>query len=149
MNLGSRSFVLVIATLWIVLIVVVRPAPAQGETVDAHKVYVIDGDTLAMAGERIRVLGIDAPETREARCERERAAGYMTKARVADLLRFGRFVDIDRQGHDQYGRTLARIILDGRDLGEQLVREKLALPYRSGAEARAERLARWCGPGGS
>jgi len=31
----------------------------------------------------------------------------------------------------------------GRDLGEQLVREKLALPYRSGAEARAARLAQW------
>jgi len=70
-----------------------------------------------------------------------------TKARVFDLLRFGRSIDVHRQGHDEYGRTLARIIVDGRDLGEQLVREKLALPYRSGAEARAERMARWCGPG--
>ena len=36
-----------------------------------------------------------------------------------------------------------RLVL-GRDLGEQLVREKLALPYRSSAEAKAARLSQWC-----
>ena len=77
------------ATVWIALFMFVKPA--KGETVDARKVYVIDGDTLALARERIRLLGIDAPETRDARCERERVAGYETKARVVDLLRFGRF----------------------------------------------------------
>jgi micrococcal nuclease len=153
MNPGNRRFVrtalailglmaLATATVWIVLFMFVRPA--RGDTVDARMFYVIDGDTLALAGERIRLLGIDAPETREARCERERVAGYETKARVVDLLRFGRVVDIRRHGHDQYGRTLAHIVIDGRDLGEQLVREKLALPYRSGAEAKAARLAQWC-----
>src|SRR5829696_7007930 len=154
MTPGNRRFVrtalailglmaLATATVWIVLFMFVRPA--RGDTVDARMFYVIDGDTLALAGERIRLLGIDAPETREARCERERVAGYETKARVVDLLRFGRSVDVRRHGHDQYGRTLAHIVIDGRDLGEQLVREKLALPYRSGAEAKAARLAQWCG----
>jgi endonuclease YncB( thermonuclease family) len=120
---------------------------AAARTVDPRMLYVIDGDTLALAGERIRLLGIDAPETRDARCERERVAGYETKARVVDLLRFGRSVEIRRQGHDQYGRTLAHILIDGRSLGEQLVREKRALPYRSSAEAKAARLAHWCGSG--
>jgi endonuclease YncB( thermonuclease family) len=142
-----RLMTLLAASGSIALVVFVRPTRA--ETVDAGKVNVIDGDTVAVARERIRLLGIDAPETREARCERERVAGYRTKARIVDLLRFSQSVDIRRQGHDPYGRTLARIIVDGRDLGEQLVRENLALPYRAGAEARADRLARWCGPGGS
>jgi endonuclease YncB( thermonuclease family) len=133
--LGLMAFAT--ATVWIM-------KPAKGETVDARQVYVIDGDTIALARERIRLLAIDAPETRDARCERERVAGYKTKARVIDLLRFGRVVDIRRHGHDQYGRTLAHIVIDGRDLGEQLVREKLAMPYRSGAEAKAARLAQWC-----
>jgi micrococcal nuclease len=136
--LGLMAFAT--ATVWIM-------KPAKGETVDARQVYVIDGDTIALARERIRLLAIDAPETRDARCERERVAGY--EARVVDLLRFGRSVDIHRNGHDQYGRTLAHIVIDGRDLGEQLVREKLALPYRSGAEAKAARVARWCGQGAS
>ena len=133
---------LVTVTVWIALFMFVKPA--KGEMVDARKVYVIDGDTIALARERIRLLAIDAPETRDARCEREREAGYATKARVVELLRFGRVVDIRRHGHDQYGRTLAHIVIDGRDLGEQLVREKLALPYRSGVEAKAARLAQWC-----
>jgi endonuclease YncB( thermonuclease family) len=154
MSPGNRRFVqtalailslmaLSTAAVWVVLFLVVRPA--KGETIDPRMVYVIDGDTLAIAGERIRLLGMDAPETREARCERERIAGYEAKSRVVDLLRFGRSVDIRRQGHDSFGRTLAHVVIDGRDLGEQLVREKRALPYRAGAEAKAARLAHWCG----
>ena len=122
------------AVLWIALFMFVKPA--RGDTIDPRMLYVIDGDTLALAGERIRLLGIDAAGRRgTARCERERVAGYETKARVVDLLRFGRSVEIRRQGHDQYRRTLAHILIDGRNLGEQLVREKRALPYRSSAEA--------------
>jgi hypothetical protein len=79
-----RLMTLLAASGSIALVVFVRPTRA--ETVDAGKVYVIDGDTVAVARERIRLLGIDAPETREARCERERVAGYRTKARIVDLL---------------------------------------------------------------
>src|SRR5215211_736561 len=158
MTPGNRRFVrtalailglmaLATAVVWVGLFMFVKPA--RGDTVDPRMLYVIDGDTFMLANERIRLLGIDAPETREARCERERAAGYETKARVVDLLRFGRTVEIRRQGHDQYGRTLAHVLIDDRDLGEQLVREKLALPYRSGAEAKTARAAHWCGPGAS
>ena len=87
------------ATVWIALFMFVKPA--KGDTVDARKVYVIDGDTIALARERIRLLAIDAPETRDSRCERERVAGYKTKARVVDLLRFGRVVDIRLCTHAQ------------------------------------------------
>ncbi len=38
--------------------------------------------------------------------------GLETKARVVDLLRFGRSIDIRRHGHDQYGRTLAHVVID-------------------------------------
>jgi micrococcal nuclease len=120
-------------------------SPARGEVIDARKVYVIDGDTFAVGRERIRLLGVDAPETRDARCEQERIAGYRTKSRAVELVRFGGVIDTRRQGQDPFGRTLAHIVIDGRDLGDQLVREKLALPYRSGAEAKAVRMAHWCG----
>jgi len=105
MTPGNRRFIktalailglmaLATAVLWIALFMFVKPA--RGDTIDPRMLYVIDGDTLALAGERIRLLGIDAPETRDARCERERVAGYETKARVVDLLRFGRSVEIPR-----------------------------------------------------
>ena len=79
MTPGNRRFVktafallglmaLATAVLWIALFMFVKPA--RGDTIDPRMLYVIDGDTLALAGERIRLLGIDAPETRDARCER-------------------------------------------------------------------------------
>src|SRR5215208_1316585 len=75
MSPGNRRFVrtglailglmaLATATVWIALFMFVKPA--KGETVDARQVYVTDGDTIALARERIRLLSIDAPETRDA-----------------------------------------------------------------------------------
>jgi micrococcal nuclease len=138
-------YLMAFATVVLTLALFTFSRPAKGEVIDARKVFVIDGDTFALGGERIRLLGVDAPETREARCEQERIAGYRTKSRVVELVRFGGVIDIRRQGQDPFGRTLAHIVIDGRDLGDQLVREKLALPYRSGAEAKAVRMAHWCG----
>ena len=66
MTPGNRRFVrtalailglmaLATATVWIVLFMFVRPA--QGDTVDARMFYVIDGDTLALAGDVSVCLG--------------------------------------------------------------------------------------------
>ena len=51
--------------------------------------YVIDGDTFRLAsGERVRIAGIDAPETqpRQAKCAQELAAGRAATARARALL---------------------------------------------------------------
>jgi hypothetical protein len=41
-----------------------------------------------------------------------------------------------RSTHFAHGRALVRVIVGGRDVGETLVREGLALLWREGAEAR-------------
>src|SRR3954447_23630969 len=69
---------LVTVTVWTALFMFVKPA--KGETVDARKVYVIDGDTIALASERIRLLAIDR-RRRATPAASERVAGYKTKAR--------------------------------------------------------------------
>ena len=84
--------------------------------------YVIDGDTFRLtSGERIRVAGIDAPETRagQAKCAREIARGKLATAKARALLD-GRAVTIVRVGRS-YRRTVARVELGGRDLAAQLV----------------------------
>ncbi|KQT62073.1 MULTISPECIES: thermonuclease family protein [unclassified Aureimonas] len=101
----------------------------------------IDGDTFRLdGGERVRIAGIDAPETRvdRAKCraeiERGRAA---TRAAVAHLK--GRTVSIERVGAS-YGRTVARVTLDGRDVGQDLVARGIVKPWPLGHPKPD-----WCG----
>ena len=81
---------------------------------------VVDGDTVWINREKIRLLDIDAPEM-QGRCPAERALAIRARDRLVELLR-GRDVEIERDGTDRYGRTLARL----GDVGEQLVSEGLA-----------------------
>ncbi len=121
------------------------PSPALAETFNGGRAVIIDGDTFALGSERVRILNIDAPETRGSRCERELVLGLKAKERLADLLR-AESVDIIRDGEDRYRRTLARVSVGGLDVGSILVGEGLALPWRDGPEAREARLRYWCGP---
>lgn len=82
--------------------------------------YAVDGDTVQIDGERIRIANIDTPEIGGAKCSTERQLGLQAKQRTAELMK-GRPVRILRGHHgrdvDQYGRTLARIEIGGKDLG--------------------------------
>jgi len=84
--------------------------------------YVTDGDTFRLeSGERIRIAGIDAPETHadQAKCDAELALGAAASARARALLDH-RTVTFVRVGKS-YNRTVARVTLDGRDLAAELV----------------------------
>lgn len=85
--------------------------------------HVTDGDTVRLeSGERIRIAGIDAPETRkgQAKCAAEIALGKAATLRAAAMLE-GRSVTIVRIGRS-YNRTVARLDLSGRDVAQELVR---------------------------
>ena len=49
-------------------------------------------------------------------------------------------------GRDCYGRTLAHVLVDGDDVGDRLLAEGLALRWRPGPIAKAQRLAIWVRP---
>jgi endonuclease YncB( thermonuclease family) len=117
---------------------------------------VLDGDSLALAGEQIRLFGIDAPEGRQA-CRdgagRRYACGRVA-ARALAAATAGRTVACTRLERDRYDRQVALCAADGRDLGEAMVRAGLAveLPeYSQGRytaaehEARAARRGLWAG----
>lgn len=91
--------------------------------------YAVDGDTVEIDGERIRIANIDTPEIGGAKCSTERQLGLQAKQRTAELMK-GRPIRILRGDRgrdvDQYGRTLARIEIGGKDLGEVLIGEGLA-----------------------
>lgn len=104
-------------------------APAAARTAPSRGViaWVNDGDTVRLSsGERVRIAGIDAPETQvgQAKCQREIERGKAATARARGLLQ-GRAVDIARVGRS-YWRTVARLTLEGRDVAEILVANGVA-----------------------
>jgi endonuclease YncB( thermonuclease family) len=109
-------------------------------------VDVVDGDTLRMGSRRIRLDGIDAPESAQT-CEREGFAWRCGEDATAALRRFVgtrpvRCVDV---GEDRFGRTLARCQVGWEDIGAWMVREGLAVAYTrfSLRYVPEEATARW------
>jgi micrococcal nuclease len=78
---------------------------------------VTDGDTIRCGDERIRLLGIDAPEIGECRQGRQCAPGdpYASKAMLADKIA-DQSLTIRRVGQDRYGRTLGVVYAGGENL---------------------------------
>lgn len=107
--------------------------PAQAQA----PIRVIDGDTIAVRGSTIRIIGLDAPEL-HGRCPAETRLARAARDRLAVLLRDG--ASVWRRGRDRYGRTLA-VVRDtaGRDVAGLLVAEGLARAY----DGRGPRRG-WC-----
>jgi endonuclease YncB( thermonuclease family) len=96
-------------------------------------VRVIDGDTIDVDGVRIRLLGIDTPETHPPRCRHEAELGARATRRLEALLAEGEFELVaNGRDEDRYGRKLRDVVRNGESLGAVLVREGLARPYGSG-----------------
>jgi endonuclease YncB( thermonuclease family) len=92
---------------------------------------IIDGDTLEIHGTRIRLWGIDAPESSQL-CRDEDSSQYRCGAQAAndlDAYIARRPVNCMPVNLDRYGRTVATCWAGGADLGEWLVRNGLALDW--------------------
>ena len=83
----------------------------------AEAYHAVDGDTLRCGGERIRLLGIDAPEL-PGHCRHDRvcASGDPYASRDSLAAMMVPALGIVRIGHDRYGRTLAMVNRKGEDL---------------------------------
>lgn len=112
-------------------------------------VRVVDGDSVAVqpsaggASVEVRLSGIDAPEI----CQ---PWGPESRDALRALVD-GREVRVAVVGRDDHGRTLARLTVDGVDVGERLVRDGHAWSYRyrddRGPFVAQERMARALGRG--
>jgi len=102
----------------------------------AGRPAVSDGDSLTVGAERIRILGVDTPEI-ACQCERECRAARDAKAFTEKAISSGR-VEIERTGRDRYGRTLARVYVDGNDLAALIIAAGHGRPYTG------ERRQSWC-----
>ena len=108
-------------------------------SVNPNRLAVVDGDTVRLAGETIRLVGFDTPETYRADCETERARGDAATERLRELLARASSAQLAYlPRRDQYGRDQARLMLDGQDVANIMIGEGLARRY-SGGQRRS-----WC-----
>ena len=92
---------------------------------------IVDGDTLAIGATKIRLEGIDAPETDQV-CLNANGVRWTCGIDARDKLAAhiaGREINCTSNGTDVYRRTLATCYLAGEDLNGWLVQQGWALAY--------------------
>jgi len=133
-----------------------RSAARSSERPDADLsglARVVDGDTINVAGRRVRLEGIDAPELAQV-CKGGDAkrwrAGHAARRKL-DRLIAGQRVTCRAHGNDDYGRVLATCFAGKTNLNAAMVRQgyawafvKYAQTYtRQELAARRSRLGVW------
>ena len=93
----------------------------------------MDGDTIWLAGMKIRVADIDAPETHDYRCQAEKDLGDRATVRLREILQGGNIaLRSSERDADQFSRKLRIVMVDGESVGDILVAEGLARWYAGG-----------------
>lgn len=105
---------------------------------------VLDGDTvdidldlgfnIILANQRVRMAGIDTPESRTTNAE-EKVRGQLSKKKLAEKLPVGSYAIIETQkpdsNDDKFGRILGVFILeDGTRVNDWLIKNNYAVPYK-------------------
>lgn len=91
---------------------------------------VTDGDTLQIRGTKIRLYGVDAPESAQ-QCRRNGAlygCGREAAFALANLIK-GKNVTCVRRDTDRYGRMVGVCTVGGVEVNRWLVEQGWALPY--------------------
>lgn len=101
---------------------------------------VVDGDTFWLEGVKIRIADFNTPEVSQPHCARELELGNRATLRLVELLNQGAFElapAADGRDLDRYGRRLRIVVRNGRSIGDTLIAEGLAHPWRGRRES-------WC-----
>ena len=115
------------------------------------KAFVTDGDGIRLRNWSIRLAGMDAPEQGQMATAwdgRRIDQGEIAKGALIRKVG-GQHVRAVVEGQDHYGRLIATVWLDQRDIGREMVREGIAVAYfgkrykADEAAARRERRGMW------
>lgn len=116
-----------------------NPSVVASYVPNQSRIEVIDGDTIRVSGQsrNVRLVGFNTPETGSAQCSQERALGHQASARLKQLVANGSpSVTIVpcacRPGTHgtqscNFGRACGILKVHGRDVGETLIGEGLAV----------------------
>jgi endonuclease YncB( thermonuclease family) len=128
---------------------------AVANPINPADVYVVDGDKIIVRGQRIRLVGFDAPELgSHAHCGLERMLAARATSRLRQLIRTGGDLDLKliacscRPGTEgtmacNYGRACGVLTVEDEDVGDILMAENLAHPLVCGRYSCPKREP-WC-----
>ena len=116
---------------------------------------IVDGDTLEVAGTKIRLFGIDAPEDGQLcrdQSQRDYDCGAISTARLTAIIS-GQTVSCQPRTTDRYGRTVAVCSVVGHDIGREIVSLGWAVAFERYSQdyvgdenhAHKQRLGLWQG----
>lgn len=115
------------------------------------RAHAIDGDTIRIGDERLRLKGIDAPEMRQmcSRADRSYLCGETSRDALVGLM-LHEEVRCRSSGRDRYKRLLVHCTAGGTDLNRRMVEEGWAVAYDrqyrdEEASARRRRTGLWAG----
>lgn len=122
------------------------------ENIINNKVRVVDGDTLEINSEKIRLFGIDAPE-RGQPCKKNNISyncGEASKKHLQFII-VGQNVTCDDRGKGRWGRKISICKVGGEDINELMVKHGWAIAYRKYSKkyvsdenfARLNQLGMW------
>lgn len=112
----------------------VKNYDADTITVDIPGVHPLIGDNIS-----VRVSGIDAPEIKgHLPCEKE--ASRNAKRLVENVLENAKRIDLVNVQKDKYFRILADVMIDGKNLKDLLLKNRLAYQYEGGTKEKRN----WC-----
>ena len=114
------------------------PLCAQEQVMINRVISVYDGDTFRVDIDEfppivgrniaIRILGIDTPEIKGS-CHKERELAIKARDFTRKYLNAANIVSLTNLRRDKYFRILANVHIDGKNLGDALLMQKLAVVY--------------------
>lgn len=111
------------------------PVAAEAPPVKARVTWITDGDTISVKigsrSEKVRLLGVDTPESNDVREEYKQAAYDARDWLIAKLKGKTVVLEADPQAddRDKHGRLLRYVLLDGENVNLTLVREGMGWAY--------------------
>ncbi|MGO6883037.1 thermonuclease family protein [Rhizobium ruizarguesonis] len=129
---------------------------AASSQLQSQTFSITDGDTIRMSdGTPVRLVGYNTPEKFEPQCSHEAALGNRASQRLKELVSTGKSTvtrvacsckpGTEGTSKCNYGRSCGYLHVDGRDVGQILISEGLAVPFICGATGCPPTPRPWCG----
>lgn len=149
-NVFVRKLLDIILAACLLFVIALLVSKLSDEETITGYALIIDGDSLEIGDARIRLYGIDAPELLQncMRPDGEYPCGRLS-LKALERLTAGSIVACQSKSRDRYARLIAECASADINLGEEMVRQGMAVSYGAytaiEVTAKSDKLGIWGG----